>query len=340
MRSSRHGHADLDWLRAGDHVCQFYRTAEDLAEVMIPYFKAGLERQESCLWLAGDPYGAERASSEMRTAVADFDRRVAAGQMRIVDNKEWYSQNGTLSAAENVQGLLSWKNDALASRYTGVRSGGDLSSLYQNGLDAFLQYERTADKAFKGQPIVALCSYCLARYSGKTVLDAMRGHGFGLAKRRGQWKPVELWHRNQLTSRVAHAPSSSRPSQDFDLVQVVEELLAVYMLAYPGRITLEGGQVALPALPAAKLRLALRELAANAAKFGALANSRGTLAVNWHVALNGLRRLHMTWTEHGLSELTIPESVGRGTRAIAGAVENYVRVFEPAVMRCTFELPF
>jgi hypothetical protein len=47
----------------------------------------------------------------------------------------------------------------------------------------------------------------------------------------------------------------------------------------------------------------------------------------------------MTWTEQGLPRLTIPEKVGRGTRVIAGAVDNYVRVFEPAGMLCTFELP-
>lgn len=338
MHSSHRSRSDLDWLRVGDHVCQFYATADDLADVLIPYFRAGLERHESCLWIAGDPYGAERANSEMRTAVADFDRCVAAGQMQIISHEEWYAQWGTLSAADAVKGMLSWKDEALAAGYTGVRSGGNPSSLYERSLDAFLNFERIADKAFKNQPIVALCNYCLAKYSGTTVLDVMQSHAFGLAKRLGQWKPVEVWHPNQRSTRVAHAPSSA-PSQDSDLVELVAELLAVYMLAYPGRITLEGGQVALPALPAAKLRLTLRELAANAAAFGALAMSQGTLAVKWHLAVNGSRRLHMTWTEQGLSRLAIPERVGRGTRVIAGAVENYVRSFEPAGMLCTFELP-
>src|SRR5262245_57751152 len=194
MRNSHRNSADLDWLRAGDHVCQFYRTAEDLAEVLIPFFKVGLERHELCLWIAGEPLGVERASSEMRTAAADFDRRVSAGQMQIVGHEDWYRTYGTLSAAQAVAGMLSWKDQALASGYTGARSGGNPSSLYNGGLDAFLNFERVANKAFQGQPIVALCNYCQASFSGKTALDVMGADGFGLARRHGQWMPVEEWH--------------------------------------------------------------------------------------------------------------------------------------------------
>jgi hypothetical protein len=338
MHAADRSYTDLDWLRAGDHVCQFYDTAEDLAETLVGYFKAGLERNESCMWIAGDPFAIERANSEMRTAVADFDRRVAAGQMQIVGHEEWSRKYGTLSIAERVQDWLSWKDEALASGYAGVRTGGDLSSLYESNLDEFLDYERAVDKAFKGQPIAALCSYCLAKYSGKTVLEAMQSHGFGIARRRGRWMPIEVWHRGQPSTRVAHGPSQSRPHQETDLASVVEELLAVQLLAYPGRITLEGAYVPLPASPAAKLRLVLCELFANATKFGALANPQGTLAVKWQLSVNGSRRLSVTWAERGASGLAIPEWVGFGTQVIAGTVENCVRVFEATGMRCTFEL--
>ncbi|MBO0765646.1 MAG: MEDS domain-containing protein [Hyphomicrobiaceae bacterium] len=338
MRSSHRRPADLDWLRAGDHVCHFYGTADELGEVLIPYYKAGLESHESCLWIAGDPWGAERARSAMRMAVPDFDQRVAAGQMQIISHDEWYRTWGTWSAAEAVKGMLCWKDQALAKGYRGVRSGGNLSSLYEQSLDAFLNFERLANQAFEDQPIVALCNYCLTKFSGKAVLDAMQCHGFGLSNRRGRWMPVEVWHRNQLTTRVAHAPLLLRASREAELLQIVEELLGVYMLAYPGRLTLGGGRITLLPLPAAKLRRALHELASNALKFGALAVPGGTLAVKWHLAVNGSRRLRIVWTEHGMSQMTIPERVGYGTRTIAGAVENYVRSFDANGMQCTFEL--
>jgi hypothetical protein len=244
-----------------------------------------------------------------------------------------------LRAAEAVQVFLAWKDKALASGYTGIRSGGDLSSLHVGNLDAFLSYERAAGNAFWDQPIVALCCYCLAKYAGKTVLDVMHVHGFGLAKSRGHWKPIEIWTPNQVSARVAHAPAWPRGNEHAGLAQLVEEMLAVYMLAFPGRIALEGGDVMLPPSTAASLRSALHELVANAARFGALAVSQGTLAVRWHVTANGSRRLHMAWTEDGMTGLTIPERLGRGTRVLAGAVQNCERTFQPTGMRCTFELP-
>jgi DcmR-like sensory protein len=338
MPSPQPNHADLEWIRTGDHVCHFFHTPEDLSEVLIPYFKAGLERGESCLWIAANPYGVQRAESDMRMALADFDRRAAAGQISIVDQGEWDAKHGLLSVPETVQSWLSWKDEALASGYTGIRSGGDLSSLHEGNLDAFLSYERAADNAFKNQPIVALCCYCLSKCSGGCVLDVMRCHGFGLAKDGDDWKPIELWPHERVSRRGARAPSRSAKDQDASLNEVVKQLLAAYMLAYPGRITLEGSQVQIPASPAARLRLALGELIANAEKFGALADPQGALTVRWRLSVNGSRRLSVMWAESGKSGLTIPETIGLGTQVLAGAVENCVRSFEPTGMRCTFEL--
>jgi hypothetical protein len=37
---------DVPW---GTHICQFYDSKEDLADILIPYFKLGLENNEFCL---------------------------------------------------------------------------------------------------------------------------------------------------------------------------------------------------------------------------------------------------------------------------------------------------
>jgi len=38
---------DVPWLR---HFCQFYRSRQDLIEMLVPYFKEGLEDNEFCMW--------------------------------------------------------------------------------------------------------------------------------------------------------------------------------------------------------------------------------------------------------------------------------------------------
>ena len=37
---------DVPW---GTHFCQFYETAQDLAEILVPYFQEGLKGNEFCL---------------------------------------------------------------------------------------------------------------------------------------------------------------------------------------------------------------------------------------------------------------------------------------------------
>jgi DcmR-like sensory protein len=343
MHSAHRGHADLSWLPTSHHVCHFFHTATDVSEVLVPYFKTGLERGEACLWITGDHYGAERANSEMRAVLSDFDRQVAAGQIQIVSEAEWYARYGSMSTAESVQHLLSRKDQAIVGGRAGLRISGHFSSLHEGRWDDFLAYERIADEAFKGQPIAALCSYSASRCSGNAVLDVMQRHEFGLCKRRGHWRPIETWSR---TPRPPHAVQGRWPAdlsrslsmKETDMIDIVEEQLGVCMLAYPERIALNGGHVALQVAVADRLRRGLHELVDNAMKHGAFAAPHGRLAVTWHLTMNGSRRLHVEWTEHGMSGLAIPETVGLGTHIIAAAVENCTRSYRPDGAGWKFEL--
>src|SRR5919112_6048535 len=90
---------DLAW---GTHFCQFYDDRNDLAEALLPFFKAGLDRNEKCLWVTSDPFGCEDARDSLRAAVPDLERREQRGQIEIVDFRNWYLRNGDLSPDETV----------------------------------------------------------------------------------------------------------------------------------------------------------------------------------------------------------------------------------------------
>src|SRR5688572_10937558 len=59
---------DVPW---GTHFCQFYKTADDLADTLVPFFEAGLRSNESCLWVTGEKLEAEAAEALMVDAVTD-----------------------------------------------------------------------------------------------------------------------------------------------------------------------------------------------------------------------------------------------------------------------------
>ena len=45
----------------GTHFCQFYQTQQHLAEVLVPYFKAGLENNEFCVWVTSEAMTCDQA---------------------------------------------------------------------------------------------------------------------------------------------------------------------------------------------------------------------------------------------------------------------------------------
>jgi CheY-like chemotaxis protein len=56
----------------GTHFCHFYETRQDLIDMLVPYFEAGLRDKESCPWIASDPIGADEAETAMVEALPDF----------------------------------------------------------------------------------------------------------------------------------------------------------------------------------------------------------------------------------------------------------------------------
>jgi len=338
--SARSGVGLADLFRPGDHACYFFRSGDEAGEVLVPYFKAGLERNEQCVWLTGHLYRQDRAVSEMRAAVADFDRRVSAGQIYLCDHEEWYATVAGMSLAEKVRGWTQQKERAIAAGYAGLRSSGNASFVDAELWDEFLTCERASNAIFPGQPIMVLCGYCFERCPPRGVVDVVHCHPLGLAKRYGCWSLVEVRHHaGEVPPAAARSGNDAAPpAPSGELRQVVEDQLAMFIAAEPERIGLEGAGVRLSEAESTKLGIVLSELAVNAARYGALASRQGRLVVQWRVVSNGSRRLQLTWIESGVAGLALPETVGSGTRLLATMVENAVRTFNPTGMACIFEL--
>jgi two-component sensor histidine kinase len=61
----------------------------------------------------------------------------------------------------------------------------------------------------------------------------------------------------------------------------------------------------------------VHEIATNAAKYGALSNDTGTIALDWEVITeNATRKLRLIWTETGGPPVTAPVQRGFGSRLI------------------------
>ncbi len=175
----------------GTHFCHFYETEEDLAEILVPFFRSGLEAHERCLWVASEPLDVDQARGALRVEVPDLEKREAEGQIEFVSVQEWYERNGSLGPEEVLEAWIRRAERARAEGFEGLRITGNTYWLKREQWDDFVGYEAMVAEAFREQPILALCSYCLGRCDKKDVMDVFGTHDFALVPREGRVEKLE-----------------------------------------------------------------------------------------------------------------------------------------------------
>lgn len=184
------------------HFVQFYDTTQDLLDVVVPYFAAGLAAGEACMWVTADPLTPEAAAEALAALVPDLDELRIAGALTILPHTEWYVQDEVFDA-ERV--LRSWKERLDATRalgFPGLRVSGDTFWLRSEQWEDFAAYEAAIDGAIEGLPFLVLCTYSLGRCGGRQVLDVVRTHQYALVKDEGRWVQIESTQRKVAVAEI------------------------------------------------------------------------------------------------------------------------------------------
>jgi len=180
---------NLDW---GSHFCHLYHTRDELVDTVVPFFAAGLENNEQCLWVTSEPLEAADAAQELAKRVPGLQSKIDRGQIRIVAHSEWYSRTGNFDADSMLAAWVAAEQSAQADGYAGVRAVGHLSFLKtRDQWREFQQYESRVCETFAGRRIIALCSYDLRMLEASDMLDVFRHHQFAVVGRDGECVVLE-----------------------------------------------------------------------------------------------------------------------------------------------------
>jgi len=190
---------DVPW---GTHLCHFYETQNDLLDILIPYFKAGLEEHEFCLWVVFYPLGEAEAKAALRSAIPHFDRHLAAGGIEIVPHTEWFLQDGKLDIKKAGATMKKKLSQALAQGYAGMRVSSNKAWLTSKDLKDFLDCEKKLKGIIAHQRATVLCSYPLAICRADELFDLARSHDFAILRRNGNWEVLETPELNQARAAV------------------------------------------------------------------------------------------------------------------------------------------
>lgn len=171
----------------GTHFCQFYQTRQDLLDILVPYFKAGLASNEYCMWICSEPLGVAEAKKALSRAVPGLGRKIRAGQIAILPHTDWYLRNGRFSSRRVLKGWVERLKGALDRGFAGLRLSGNTFWLEKKQWDAFAAYEEAINGVISKYPMLALCTYSLDRCNAQEVVDVLDHHEQALIRRAGKW---------------------------------------------------------------------------------------------------------------------------------------------------------
>lgn len=179
---------DLPW---GSHFCQFYRTRKDFTDVLVPYFRAGLEAGELCVWVTSDFFTADDALRALKRGVPGFEEYRAKRQIEVFPHTDWYLKGGRFDLDRTLRMWMDKLENALAAGFAGMRVSGNPYWIdNKKDWDDFADYEAAINRVIGGKKLLVLCTYSLEKCGLVEILDVVRNHEFALAMNNGRWQVV------------------------------------------------------------------------------------------------------------------------------------------------------
>ena len=215
---------DVPW---GSHFCQFYETADDLVDTLVPYFREGLLANEFCMWVTSAPLDVEEAVSALRAAVPDLDDRMERGQIEILDYRDWYVRDGRFDAGAVLDGWLVKLDDARRRGLEGLRLTGNTFWLEEAVWDDFYRYEEMINSVIGRHRMLAVCTYSLAMCGAKEIVEVIDNHEFALIKRAGRWEVLESAVQKRAQEAIRESEDRFR-----GLFAAMNEGVAIHELVY------------------------------------------------------------------------------------------------------------
>lgn len=198
----------------GTHFCNFYHSKHDLIQILVPYFKAGLESNEFCLWITSGPVSVDDAITSLRDHIPLFDQYLASDAIEILSYEDWYLKNGVFDPKRVTDAWHEKLDHALANGYEGMRVNGN-AWVDRNLWKEFIDYERELNKSIADKRMIVMCTYPLDKCNGSDVLDVVHIHEMTTSMRDGKLEVVQKPERKR---------SKADKLKEEELTHVLEEV--------------------------------------------------------------------------------------------------------------------
>jgi DNA-binding CsgD family transcriptional regulator len=181
----------LPW---GSHLCIFYQTKRDLLDILVPYFAAGLDQNEFCLWVVDDYefLDVATAKSELRRVVPKLARFVKNAFIEIVTRRDLFP-SGSEDLPEVIALFRRRAASAIERGFDGMRVNGSSAGVqHQLSSRSFRQFERQVAQLINGQRLIGISTSPLTFSRASEILEVAELHESALTIRQGVWRRVKI----------------------------------------------------------------------------------------------------------------------------------------------------
>lgn len=187
----------------GTHFCQFYKTQKDLSNTLVPYFKAGLENNEFCIWVTSEFLTKEEALLALEKGVPNFSKYLKNAQIEIFPYTEWYLKEGKFELKRVLGKWLEKYNEGLSLGFKGMRVNGNPFWIdNKKDWDDFAAYEAEINNVIGPYKLLVLCTYSLEKCHADEVIDVVINHEFALIKRSDKWELIESAEQKRIKEEL------------------------------------------------------------------------------------------------------------------------------------------
>ncbi|MBI2315156.1 MEDS domain-containing protein [Candidatus Daviesbacteria bacterium] len=180
---------DVSW---GTHFCQFYQTKTDLIGTLVPYFRAGLDNNEFCVWVTSDFLNTEEAIAALQKGIPNFSKYLKKKQIEIFPHTQWYLKGGKFEMKQVLRDWVNKHDQALKKGFAGTRvSGNPFWIDNKKDWDDFAKYEAEINKVIDNYKLLVLCTYSLDKCNSSEIIDVVSNHELALIKQAGKWQNIQ-----------------------------------------------------------------------------------------------------------------------------------------------------
>jgi len=159
------------------HVCAFFDSRDEQYEVLLPYFKEGLDNHEEVITILESDSHHDHCCRMSMAGIPVLDT-LATGQLKVLASEDTYL-NGSSFAADRMFDMVEQVlSNAQNGPYGTVRTCGDMEWALKNlpGTDELMEYEARLNLLTPKYNCTLLCVYDINRFSGRAIADILASH--------------------------------------------------------------------------------------------------------------------------------------------------------------------